>query len=477
MNSFRNINIQRFNYFILLIFFVVAPFSMYAQQDSVSLEQKVEVFSQVREELHRYIGYEELLPKYISLLYDVTMNTNIGSSFVDISYLLLMFIPILFLLGLKNKGLKILTVALMVLFMVISQPNGFRANFNLSNAEIATQLAPNIDAYPFSKTPLLHIKLQLTQAINALYQPFYKGVIERFSGEGDAITYPILFLLLILTFYLISNRLREHPKGMQAIGFFFLIYAFLWLILGSGVVWYGLLILPLGIFFIGNGLEKNFKKNLVFKYTALIFGVFWLISATTYRFANYHLPLSQEDKDKGASQADYNVSAIHAGSLMYGLGRMDKAGVTDFLFPAYRPIIEEINNDPEAFVYRVGTYFQYFIDRNNERVLEDNQLAYFDMIQGLVDTDKDIAEVFRGQGYKFMLIDFNVHTIDRTPNGSLTKKAKRFEDFLIKNATTSTKFKVIGTDRVVINSDGQQVFGLRGQIVDNGSFIAFKINK
>ena len=140
MNTIKKIITQKKYYLFGLFFLMLGPTNLLAQQDSTAQESKVEVFSQVREELHRYMGYEELFSKYISLPYDVTMNTNIENAFVDISYLLLMFLPILFLLGLKSKGLKALTAFLMVLFLIFSVPNGFRAQFNLTNETIKTQL-------------------------------------------------------------------------------------------------------------------------------------------------------------------------------------------------------------------------------------------------------------------------------------------------------------------------------------------------
>ena len=164
-------------------------------------EQKVEVFSQVREELHRYMGYEELLSKYISLPYDVSMNTNMGSSFVDVSYLFLMFLPMLLLLGLKNRWLKVVTVFLMVLFMIISLPNGYRAFYKLSNERIASHLDQNINSNSFGEAPLINFKLQFTKVANNIYQPIHKSIIQRFSGEGDSITYPIF----LHSFYSNSN--------------------------------------------------------------------------------------------------------------------------------------------------------------------------------------------------------------------------------------------------------------------------------
>jgi len=157
---------------------------------------------------------------------------------------------------------------------------------------------------------------------------------------------------------------------------------------------------------------------------------------------------------------------------MYGLGRMDESRLMEFLFPRYEPVLEIINEDEDALVYRIGTFFQYFIERNNERVLEDNQLAYFDNLYNLMPDKLKLVTLLKRQGYKYMIIDFNVHTIDKTPDQSLLKKTRRFEAFLQDNSG----LEIIGTDRVVTNRQGQQVYNTRGRkLVNEGTYVAYRL--
>ncbi len=433
---------------------------------------KVEVYSAVREELHRYMGYEELLPKYISLPYDVVMNTNIGTAFVDISYLFLLFLPILLLFGLKNKFLKIAMMLFMLIFLIISLPTGYRSNKVIPFNEVSKKLAQEISETPFMDAPLINLKLQLTQIANTIYTPIYHNIITTISGEGDAITYPIFFLFFLVTFFLLRNRFQDASLGKQAIPYFFLIYCFLWLILGAGVIWYGLLMLPIGLIFVGVDALKERSQTKFFKYAFLIFGTLWIIGALTYRFSNYSVSYTKSEIAAGYKQAELNTGAIHAGPLMYGLGRMDQSRLMEFLFPRYEPVLDVINDDEDALVYRIGTFFQYFIERNNERVLEDNQLAYFDNLYNLVPDKLELVSILKNQGYKYMIIDFNVHTIDKTPDQSLLKKTRRFEAFLQDNSG----LQVIGTDRVVTNRQGQQVYGIRGgKLIDGGTYVAYRL--
>lgn len=465
----------------LLLASLLSLVTSFAQQDSSSKssesitipqDKKVEVYSATREELHRYMGYEELLPKYFSLPYDVAMNTNIQGPFLDISYLFLAFLPVLILFGIKNKWLKLVTVVLMLLFLIISLPSGYRSNKLMNLEEVGIALAGELKETPFMDRPIAHIKLQLTQVANTLYLPIHDNFINVISGEGDSVTYPIFFLLFGLIFFILQNRMKAASKPTKIIAYFFLMYCFLWLILGAGVIWYGLLMLPLGLIFIGVDALKNRKKTQFFKHTFFLFSSIWMICALTYRLGNYTIGLSEEQESFGGTQEELNKGAVHTGPLLYGLGRMNKADLINFLFPAYNDVLTEINNQPEALVYRIGTYFQYFISKNNERVLEDNQLAFFENTYNLVPDKLKLVRVLKNQGYRYLIVDFQVASIDRTPDESLRKKARRFEAFLQNN----NALEVIGTDRVVINRNRDRVYGVAGiQLVSKGTFVAYRI--
>ena len=104
--------------------------------------------------------------------------------------------------------------------------------------------------------------------------------------------------------------------------------------------------------------------------------------------------------------------------------------------------------------------------------VEDNQLAYFDKLYNLVPDKLELVSLLKRQGYKYMIIDFNVHTIDKTPDQSLMKKTRRFEAFLQNNSG----LEVIGTDRIVTNSQGQRVYSTSGRnLVNRGTYVAYRL--
>ena len=61
------------------------------------------VVQSVREDLHKIMGYEIILSRYLSLPYDTSLKTNFDSASIDIGILLLLLFPLIFLFS-RNKG-------------------------------------------------------------------------------------------------------------------------------------------------------------------------------------------------------------------------------------------------------------------------------------------------------------------------------------------------------------------------------------
>lgn len=460
--QYKILNISLFILFILL--FGVGESNA---QETVEEERKIEIPSSVKEELHRYMGYEDLLPKYVSLPYDVTMNTNVRGAYLDIGFLFLLFLPMLLVLGLKNKWLKLIVGILLILFLVLSSSNSYSSFHAINNNQVATDIQERLNAN-VEKAPLeyllTYIKLNATQFNHSIYQALDKSIIQKYSGEGDYITYPILFLLFILSSFVLSKRMNNKPKGEQAIGYLALLYCFMWLILGAGVPWYGILMVALGLVLIAVGFLGENSKVAPFRYAKHLFiftALGWFLMSFSYRMTNF---------EPGIEQG--RAGAIHIAPLFYGLGKKNKDEVLDQLFPAYRDVLAQVNSDPNALVYRVGTFFQYFVDENAERVTHDNQLGMFNSLYDAVADKTALTQALKNAGYRYLLIDVNTAGIDNTPEKSLLKKVEKLNEFLVGNPM----LEPIGTDRIIQKPDGQLTFGFSGgEVKSMGSFIAFKI--
>jgi hypothetical protein len=468
------------NYTLLIVFAVIfccLPKEAIAFQNDttntnasqvVETKPKVEVDAAAREELHRYMGYEDLLPKYLSLPYDISMNTNIGGlPFIDISFLFLMFLPLILFFTLDNKIFKIVTGLLLTLFLIIGLSTGYSAHHRINVGDVESKLLKEMEVQTFSKAPISNIKLKITYLSDQIYQVLQKGIIEKVSGEGDAVTYIVCLLLFGLFFYITRERIKKLPKGEQAFVYFGLIYGFLWLILGAGIIWYGVLLLPLGFIYVGASLIKRTKEKEFLKISFLAMAAIWLFCSVPYRFSNYNL------LDKDAEEL--SKGAIHAGPLLYGLGKKSESELLEFLYPGYQPVLEELNANPQANIYRVGTYFQYFINRNDRRIFEDNVLVYFTAIwNGHAKDRKKVVDYLKARGFKYLIIDSNVATIDRTPDGSLRNKALGFQEFIKNNPY----LEFIGTDAIVETSSGQRINHIYGKkLIRRGTFTAFRIRE
>jgi len=406
-----------------------------------------------KEEIHRYMGYELLLPKYISLLYDVGMNTNVRGVFIDISYLFVMFFPLILVLGIKNASLKLGVMLLALIFLVISNVTGYGSFHNIAFSEIRANLDSQIIVNSFSKAPLLNLKIGISSFFYSLYEPI-NTIFQIVSGEGDVITLPILLIIFSLTGFLLKNRLKETNLAIKATCFLMFLYCFFWWVLGAGIVWYGILMVAMGLVFITVNILKNKETTIdrkLPKYVFFLSTMIWILMATTFRLSNYEPTSLKESK----------MGAIHAASLVYGSGKMNEGKIMNLLFSGYKPALDQINANHSSLVYRAGTFMHYFIEKNNERVVEDNQLAFFDMLMSRVPDKIELANEFKRNGYEYLVMDLNIASIDLTPDKSLTKKATRFFEFVNDNPN----IRLIATDRVANN----------GQVQKPGSFAVFKI--
>ena len=454
----------------------ISSWAFQQEEETQATEQRTVVVNEAaREELHRYMGYEKLMPKYISLPYDISMQTNVQGTFLDIGYLLLLFLPILLLLRLKNSWLRLVLAAFLLLVYIISTVTGYSASKKLPVVSVTQTVTEELDTLTFSQAPLVYTKLQVVVLANHLYQPintFFTAV----SGEGDRFTYSLLVLLFLLGGFLINQQLQGSKEIKRIIVYLGYAYGFFWLILGAGIIWYGFLLIPLGLLLLGIGFlqpisslaftkPQSFSKRIVRKnglsYAFLLLSTCWIILAFTARMANY-APLDGLNS-KGA---------INRASLLYGLGKADEAKAMDLLYPNFNKVLAKVNADKEAQVYRIGTFFHYFIKDNNKRVLADNQLVTFSRLTEQFPDKAALTQAFKRSGYKYLLLDLNVASIDNTPDQSLTKKAAKFSQFLVGNPS----MRFIATDRVMLDSNGQLSYTIFGKEMKHaGTFAAFEI--
>jgi hypothetical protein len=250
----------------------------------------------------------------------------------------------------------------------------------------------------------------------------------------------------------------------------------MWLIIGSGVSWYGMLIFTLPYIFLLKGASSEEEKNedspkstWLHQLTAnriviLSICCIWIFLAFAKRTCNYS-PIDEE-----------RAKHIYYPSIMeYQIGRLSKEKLTDYHFPSVRKLSEIINRDKKSYVYRIGSPINFFIDKNDKRVLGDNYLEFFDKLKNSSKTKENIIETLKNEGFRYIVFDLNMFSYDETPGKTLTSKFVQFMNTLYNNP----KVELVATDRTIrLDSTGEvvyEVFQDKGTIVNSGKIALFRI--
>ena len=440
-----------------------------AQQQKAQKEA-LDANSPIREEIQRYMGYETLPERYLSLPYDITMNTNVNGGFVDIGYLLLMFAPVILLLGFLRKpqyGLVIMVLSLVMLSISTTNSFGFKRGIK-DPMNVDKNVENFLEAVPFWELPVSVACHHVYRKLCYIYEPVHQAIMP-YSGKSDAITYPLLALLFVGGFLLLQRRLRHQDKITIAIVNFLYMFAFVWWILASGIVWYGYLILALGFALVVAAAHKYRDDTLRLK--KIVFGLFaftalsWVAMGYVYRISNHHFVT--EDSAK---------LMFDIPSVKYQTGEFDKGDVINNLLPGVEKALDDINAHPDALVYRVGTFIPYFIKENDRRVLQDNQLGFFHQLTQKFRDRATLTEALKASGYRYILVDLNTASIDKTPEKSLTVKFNSFLGYLFGNQD----LELLATNRVITLTPPDSpnpiyTHGVFGNVNKAGTFAVYKI--
>lgn len=427
-----------------------------------------------REEIKRYLGYEPGLPLYLSIPYDVTMNTRVPfSRYLDISFLMLLLLPFLLMGRKPSQALPVMGLALVV--WTISVYSQYSDGVNAPDAQaVERSLAEQQGTPPGMLAPV----------IRGLFEGVQKGFISLGRGLHGAYAalsslsflwvYLILLVLLGGAFLLSRETRRDWPLPMKAMLSFGGAFSFLWFFMGNAIVWYGFpffALLFLVFAWLGERPEQLAPEGTV------SFGRTWWRSAL---WGSLALSLSL-----------FFVSGIHPpehAAMLYNspflkhvaLGQRIKETYGQFM-PFMDETIATLNADPKARVYRVGTYLNYHILRNDRRVFEDNQLGFYEETVTAMRNKEDFIDLLKESGFRYVLYDLNTTMVDKTPDKSLTRKAN---DFFLTLAN-SAQVRPIYTDNFIydpavpytqvgkIRVPGKP--GIGGENTMAGTFILFEL--
>ncbi len=454
---------------LLLLFLTFCAFSipLLAQDSDASLTLIAE--DAKREEIQRYFGYEDLLYRYLTLPYDISVQVNQQGRYVDIGYALFALIPlvILFFLYSKKKWFYGFMI-LIVVYLFICLRFSFLFDTNNVTYNPITNEIPATSEFVKWDGALLAPVYQLSSFISGPFTSLTTGL----TGEKDHITYPILILsfLGILFFLLSSKRLSEISKviGIIALSFFFF-----WWILSGGIIWYGLLLIPLGYAFIMKGLiwgqDKDIKTFSIFKKLIYLSVGIWVIIAYALRVSNVNVLMKSDHPDMAKLIMEPRL-------VPYSVGMISAKQAVEISAQNVGRALDQINSD-SSLIFQVGTSLAFEIKNNHKRIFEDNNLSYFYELINRYKDKESFTSALKSYGFKYILIDLMLPTLDRTPEKSLREKYSVFLGQIIAN---NPRMALIATDRAIIETydDGtkRQKMGVFGsEIAAFGTYAVYQI--
>ena len=463
----RELNLLNYKSLILILILSLSSFvEMNAQEE----KRKYESFDTKREEIQRYFGYEILLYRYLSVPYDVSVQANQTGNFVEIGFLLIIFMPLVLLILFMRKPVYYWLFLLYLIFLwIISTSNSWMFSHQKSKIDTTPEnLTQYIQEVSFQREPLDMVAGRIHLVSQTLYKPF-KSIGEIISGNEDYITYPILFLFFVLMsigIIRMTGMLTHKLKLFIALTW---LYYFYWTTFGGGIIWYGyILILLLYISLIK--LFELVKQQNAFLYKLLYptfvgVAIFWIVMASVDRISNIQPNVTADNLGKGIFNAVF---------FDYACGKIDKNEAIAKMYPNSGDAIARMNSDKDNYIWRVGTSMTYFIENNNERIVMDNQLGLFHPLNYTYPDKEELVEVMKASNFKYLIVDLQTATIDITPNKTLTKKYNNLIEFV----TNNPKAKLIGTDRILarINNGKQEnYYGFSGdQVYYNGRYAIFE---
>ena len=460
---------RKYAYFLIFLGILSLFPNLLAQEIDVSALSEED--DARREEIQRYFGYEDLLFRYLTLPYDVSANVNQQGKYVETGFVLFTLVPItlLFLLYQRKKWFYG-TMAALVIYLSLCLRFSFLFDVRNLIYNPITDVGNNLILNPRWDGTLLE---PVYIFMGWLGKPIYL-FMRPLTGQQDHVTNPVMALILLLMVVLIGsvfgNRLKYKIVGL--IGFTF---AWLWWMLSGGIIWYGFLIFPLGYLLIGYGLQKKklTKKQEslisiqpVFQNLALGVIITWLFLSFVSRISNVSVLMESDHPDLGKMVVDSRI-------FPYTVGMIGERASVDISARNIHLALERINSD-SSLIYQVGTSLSFEVSNNHLRCYEDNNLSYFYFMINRYKDKKTFIDVLKANGFKYIIIDLMLPTVDRTPEQSLREKYSLFMGQIIAN---NPDLQLLATDRLIRTDAGngtkREVMGVFGQ--DIGAFGSYAV--
>ncbi len=421
------------------------------------------VFTGVTEEVRRYAGYEDSITRYITLPYDVVMNTNVKGQYVTIGFILISLLPLLFAWRFRNEK-PILTLLLLVALLGIGSysfisgrvyqncvTEGFAVNCLRNTIDLAEK------NYPIN-----------TSIINLIPKSLVNITSQTLTSLQDIPEWTGILLIITISAFLFALYLKiDSSTHGKALMIFATSYGVMWILFAGGIYWYGITGFAILFLLSGIWLSEDLRND---KYTKALYTsahtitTLWIIFAF---FAVFYIGTNTNQQIFSSTIGKYLTRPY------------SKTEAIRLINSAYPQAIEEINSHPEAYVYRIGTFITYFIDNNDTRIYNDSLLDNFNSLYSESKSKEEIATKLKLENFRYLVIDLNTTTIDKTEEKSLKLKFDKLIDFTLDNPF----IRLISTDRVleVDPKLGQSAENKEGateskqKVIESGSIAVFEL--
>jgi len=449
------------------------------QQPSSQRDGKNATDQAAREEIQRYLGYEQYFWRYASLPNDLNTGANIRNSrYVDPGFLFLLFLPILlFATGRSRpplwRGVLFMMVMLIALagsyYAIYASPTG------LFTTDTAWDQLQNTIAGNGTPAWLIGLHGLITRPVFAL-----TGLLSPvFFLIGDLTLWATLLIIFGVFFLAALSARRQFigaSPGLSGFVGFLATYALLWWILGNGILWYAMPLFIAAPIVVLSFLEKpahllgedlqNFSRY----FCGGVLSLFVLLF--TLQYFNSQYPGEQDAA---------NILRSPFVEVSTDPSRLASRAISKFN-PVITDALRIMNADPSSNIYRVNTHYGFLITENDTRVYTDPTLERYAQITDQLTDNSQFFDMLKVQGYRYILLDLRTATLDITPEKSLTQKFIS----IARELTSSPKVRVLVTDNYVADpaapairlpngSSANARFGIDGQTVSLGNIALFEI--
>lgn len=379
-------------------------------------------------ETSRFNGSKQNGISLITAPYDAVMNLNVNSPMFEIGYILLL-LPILLGIWLYFKQRYFLALSVIlgtIIFGILSTGSAIAEkscntliNYECMNSAI--RLYENISGNHWI-------------SVTGVFTQYFTKAIIVLAAVPHWVQLLVVSVICIAT--IIASFLYIEKSTNKTLILFCVAYIYIWILIGNGVYWYGMIsfiILYIFVFIFLQFSFKNIYYKLVLYYTKGLIAI-WLFFAVVAAFI--------------AIQNTNNI--IFPGFDDYILGKLNDEEVVTYTNPDYPPAIKAINADRDAFVYRIGTFLPYFIVENNRRIYNDNEARIFASIYNNCNSKEILAQILFAAGFRFIAVDTSLVKIDATGDNIMKSRLDAFRDF----STNNPHLELISNDRLVVGRDG-----------------------